>query len=254
MARIRTIKPEFWTDEDISSISEPARLLAIGILNQCDDEGYFKANPMLLKAAVFPLCEPSVSIHVMLSELSEIGYILISEGTDGKQYGKVRTFKSHQRVNRPSPSKIKGLCDFTECSVRTHESITIGKERKGKEQGKEQGKNNLSTDVDFSPAIELWNGFAKANDLKTITGITPSRRKAIKSAHKIYLQNRKALGRDSAPAKSELELVTALVEVAISTHSQFHLGANDRGWKMNFDYLLTRKVVDRVTEFGSLES
>nr|MBF6067360.1 primosomal protein [Klebsiella pneumoniae] len=38
MARIRTIKPEFWTDEDMAEVSEPACLLAIGLLNYADDE------------------------------------------------------------------------------------------------------------------------------------------------------------------------------------------------------------------------
>ncbi|SWD82810.1 primosomal protein I [Klebsiella pneumoniae] len=60
MARIRTIKPEFWTDEDMAEVSEPACLLAIGLLNYADDEGYFNANPKLIKAAVFPIREPSV--------------------------------------------------------------------------------------------------------------------------------------------------------------------------------------------------
>ena len=66
MARIRTIKPEFWTDEDLSEVSEAACLLAIGLLNYADDEGYFNANPKLVKAAVFPIREQSGSIPVLL--------------------------------------------------------------------------------------------------------------------------------------------------------------------------------------------
>ena len=67
MARIRTIKPEFWTDEDMAELSEPACLLAIGLLNYADDEGYFNANPKLIKAAVFPIREPSVPIPVLIT-------------------------------------------------------------------------------------------------------------------------------------------------------------------------------------------
>ena len=142
MARIRTIKPEFWTDEDIASLSEPARLLAIGLLNQADDEGYFKSHPLLLKAAVFPLTEPSVNIHDMIIELTNIGYIACYKGSDGKQYGCVCSFLNHQKINRPSPSKIKDLIDFSEHSVSIHEPITVGKEQgtgKGKEQGTGKG-------------------------------------------------------------------------------------------------------------------
>ncbi|GAB0505006.1 hypothetical protein KU15F69_18860 [Escherichia coli] len=72
MARIRTIKPEFWTDEDMAELSEPACLLAIGLLNYADDEGYFNANPKLIKAAVFPIREPSVPIPVMISAVTAL--------------------------------------------------------------------------------------------------------------------------------------------------------------------------------------
>lgn len=153
MARIRTIKPEFWTDEDIASVSEPARLLAIGILNQADDEGFFKSNPMLLKAAVFPLCEPSMSIQGMINELSNIGYIKLCVGSDGKQYGLVRNFNNHQKVNRPSPSKIKGLCNFNDNSVNPHELLTGGKERKGtgKGTGNREHEESATKRKRFSP-------------------------------------------------------------------------------------------------------
>ena len=38
MARIRTIKPEFWRDEDLSGLPAETALLAIGLLNHADDE------------------------------------------------------------------------------------------------------------------------------------------------------------------------------------------------------------------------
>jgi hypothetical protein len=137
MARIRTIKPEIWQDEDLAAVSETAMLLAIGLLNHADDEGYFKAHPALVRAAVFPLREPSVSIQCALTELSDARFIELFEGSDGKSYGFVRTFADHQRVNRPSPSKIKGLRAFTEDSVSDHGALTAGKEGKGTGKGKE---------------------------------------------------------------------------------------------------------------------
>jgi hypothetical protein len=39
MARIRTIKPEFWTDEKIVECSFEARLMFIGMFNFADDKG-----------------------------------------------------------------------------------------------------------------------------------------------------------------------------------------------------------------------
>ncbi len=44
MPRIRTIKPEFWSDEKLATVSEATLLVAIGLLNLADDEGYFNAT------------------------------------------------------------------------------------------------------------------------------------------------------------------------------------------------------------------
>lgn len=143
MARIRTIKPDFWQDEDLAGVSEPALILAAGLLNHADDEGYFKANPGLIKAAVFPLREPSVSIHEILKELSNIGYLKLYNGIDGKKYGCIASFTKHQRINRPSNSKIKELIDFNDDSVSPHESLTPGKEQ-GREGNREQGREECA--------------------------------------------------------------------------------------------------------------
>ena len=183
MARIRTVKPEFWTDEDLSSISETAQLMAIGLLNLADDEGYFKSNPKLIKAALFPLRDTSMSIHGAISELSSVGYITCFSGLDGKDYARVTNFTSHQKINRPSPSKIKGLIDFSEDSVSNHGVITGGKERKGKEQGKEQGtgKGAMSLDKSNNDVDTVFNYWVLTMGKNSTAKITTKREKNIKA-------------------------------------------------------------------------
>ena len=159
MARIRTVKPEMAQDEDLASVSIEAQLLAIRILNHSDDEGYFKANPALIKANCFPLVD-SVNIPGMLRELSEIGYLrLCASSTDGKQYGQVCKFTEHQRVNKPTPSKIKGLAQFTEAYRNAPVVLPAGKERKGKER---KG-NSVRTATRFD---EWWDAFANKKNRK----------------------------------------------------------------------------------------
>ncbi|MEX9782761.1 DnaT-like ssDNA-binding domain-containing protein [Providencia manganoxydans] len=131
MARIRTIKPTFWTDEDMADISEAACLLAIGLLNYADDEGYFNANPKLIKAAVFPIRETSGSIPVLLQELSNCGYISLFSAQDGKRYGLINNFTKHQVVNKKTPSKIKELNLLTENYGSDTGGLPLGKEGKG---------------------------------------------------------------------------------------------------------------------------
>jgi len=106
MARIRTVKPEFFLHEELSKLPAETALLAIGLLCQSDDEGYFQANPRLLEAALFPLRNLSLRITEMLDQLSAIGYIRLGETVEGKQIGQVVKFNVHQRINKPTPSRI----------------------------------------------------------------------------------------------------------------------------------------------------
>lgn len=138
MARIRTIKPEFWRDDDLSKVGAEAALLAIGLLNHSDDEGYFSANPKLIEADIFPLRELSGSVTALMEELRSIGYILVFLGSDGKRYGQVVNFCKHQVINKKNPSKIKELCTVVDDSGITTVVLPVGKERKGKEQGKRE--------------------------------------------------------------------------------------------------------------------
>jgi len=152
MARIRTIKPDFWTDEDIALLDSDTKLLAIGLLNHSDDEGYFKAHEALVKAAVFPFSDNSLNIHGMLKRLENARYLTLFSGTDGKQYGHIRNFNVHQKVNRPNPSKIKALKPITDNSVSNHGKLTGGKEQgtgKGKEISTTTAHEENSADPDF---------------------------------------------------------------------------------------------------------
>lgn len=132
--RIRTVKPEFWTHEGLSSLPDFTRLLAIALLNLADDEGYFIASPYVIRGAVFPFLDDSSKIHGALVELSSIGYIQLGKSDDGRDVGRVVTFASHQKIDRPTRSKIKPSSTFVERSTNNHRALAVGKERKGKER------------------------------------------------------------------------------------------------------------------------
>jgi hypothetical protein len=109
MARIRTIKPEFWKHEGLCSLPEATHMLAAQLLNYADDEGYFNANPGLIKGECSPIREPSVSIPESLGRLHEAGYIRLGTSADGRRYGRIVEFDKHQRVAHPTASKISVL-------------------------------------------------------------------------------------------------------------------------------------------------
>lgn len=156
MARIRTIKPEFWTHEDLSALPEATHMLAAALLNHADDEGYFNANPGLVKAACCPLREPSVSVQDSLNLLAKSGFIRLGAAADGKRYGLVVTFDEHQRVNRPTPSKIKPLHVVWEDSSQAHTQLSeYSPPERNREQGtgkgKEQGREEPSAPSSAAP-------------------------------------------------------------------------------------------------------
>jgi hypothetical protein len=138
MARIRTVKPEFWRHEGLSALPESTHLLAAALLNYADDDGYFNANPKLVQAECFPLREPSVSIHDSLTALARQGYLRIGTGPDGRRYGHIVNFHQHQHINRKTDSKIKPLEIVWEPSCTTHGALMESSRLEGK--GREQGK------------------------------------------------------------------------------------------------------------------
>ena len=100
--RIRSVKPEFWQSETISSVDAFSRLMAIALLNLSDDHGYFNATPAVVRGEVFPFEESLANISRALSELSRVGYICIGTTSTGKRVGRVVNFKIHQKVDHPS--------------------------------------------------------------------------------------------------------------------------------------------------------
>lgn len=139
--RIRTIKPEFWMHEGLCRCSEFTRLLAIALLNWADDEGYFMANPILIRGQVFPFLDDSKMIPRSLQDLSSVGWIQLGNDNQGREVGRVLNFKKHQRVDKPKPSEIKASSTFQDESKTIPRIVQDaskeewkGKERKGGEE------------------------------------------------------------------------------------------------------------------------
>ncbi|BAL85487.1 putative phage protein [Actinoplanes missouriensis 431] len=106
MARIRTIKPEFFTSLAIASLTLEARLTFIGLWTHVDDEGRCVDDARLIKAAVWPLDDRlSSDVELDLKALSESS--LITRYTVGaRSFLAITNWNEHQRINRPTRSKI----------------------------------------------------------------------------------------------------------------------------------------------------
>lgn len=141
MARIRTIKPGFWKHEDLSALPAETHMLAAALLNYADDDGYFNANPVLVKSECLPLRELSGNVPGMLSELAGIGWIEIGRASDGKRYGKIVKFSEHQVISHKNTSKIKIMEIVWERSINAPGTIQEASHPEGNKEREEEGKN-----------------------------------------------------------------------------------------------------------------
>lgn len=153
LARIRTIKPEFWKHEGLSELPEATHMLAAALLNYADDEGYFNANVKLIQGECFPLRELSVTVPVSLRYLSDIGYLQLGKGENGREYGRIMNFGAHQYISHKKPSKLKELqVDWTDSGKGTGKVRERSRPERNREQGKEQGKETtLSSKKETRP-------------------------------------------------------------------------------------------------------
>src|SRR5690606_30621211 len=112
----------------------------IGLWNLADDEGRFAAHPRILLGALFPFDEDigPEFIEAGLRQLAATGRLLLYE-INGERYGQLTKFAKHQKINRPTKSRIPPppaellACDerhvnahgaFSEPSVTDHGALT----------------------------------------------------------------------------------------------------------------------------------
>lgn len=108
MARIRTIKPEFWESESIGRLSMGARLLFLASLNLADDEGLLRWNEAYLSSQAFVYDELSnEQISEWMRELVSENIVLpYKAGKTNQRLAWIVNFRRHQVINRPQPSKL----------------------------------------------------------------------------------------------------------------------------------------------------
>ena len=144
MARIRTIKPEYFDDEDVArTCCLGARLLFVGLWTQADKAGRLEDRPARLKARLFPY-DADVSPKTVEEWLSQLaaGSFILRYQCDGRAFIQIRTFRKHQHVNvRESESTIpepeeNGGVPAKAGANTSHEPAKAGGDREGKGIGK----------------------------------------------------------------------------------------------------------------------
>ena len=238
MARIRTIKPEFWDDLKVAKISRDARLLYIGMWNFADDLGVIIGDSLWIKSKVFPFDQIQIQqFDKWIQELVKSGFIS-QFSHKGEDFYYLPNLTRHQVINRPNLDKVNvkqsdlsvivdSLINhgtFNDDSYSGKEGKGKGKERKGDVVCDPKNENQKN---DFDLVMELFNKTCVS--LPKINKLSETRKK------KVSLR----LAEMGQYEKWEVTLKTVFEK---SEKSEFLRGENKNGWRATFDWIFENET------------
>jgi hypothetical protein len=233
MPRIRTIKPEFPQSESMGRVSREARLLFILLWTICDDSGRTRAASRMLASLLYPYDDDAPKrIDGWLGEL-EREECVIRYQAEGATYLQVCNWLNHQKIDKPSASKIPAFDESSRiiANPREHSSGDL----RIKDQGSRTKEGTKDQPVGQEPdrvavVFDHWKSAHGHPSAK----LDQRRRKVISTALESY-------GPD--------ELCEAVSGYLNSPH---HMGQNDRSTKYDDIELFLRdaKHIDAGLKFS----
>ncbi|MFE4359913.1 hypothetical protein [Kitasatospora sp. NPDC056800] len=121
MARIRSVKPETWVSETLSEVSIPAMVTFLGMTNHADDHGRHRDNAAIVYGLIWPMRDEinRAEVEGHLQQLAAVGAICRYTGCDGRKYFHYPTWRKHQKIDKPSLSRLSACphCEPERCGV-----------------------------------------------------------------------------------------------------------------------------------------
>lgn len=171
MARIRTIKPEFWDSPGTARASLRARLFFIAMWNYADDWGIGDGHPLRLLSFAFPNDESSDveprNFRLLASEVAECFDVEWYE-VDGRAFYSIPSWEEHQRTEKkakrrnPAPDQADSWL-YVSASENPTLNRGLASDGRGKgEVGKGKKEENTSapmvrvSESDFEVAWSHW--------------------------------------------------------------------------------------------------
>ncbi|WP_136420311.1 hypothetical protein [Herbaspirillum sp. ST 5-3] len=232
MARIRSIKPEFPQSESMGNVSRDARLTFLELWTIADDEGRLRGNSRMLASLLFPYDDDAPAlIDGWLDEL-EREHCIVRYKNGGQSYIEICNWLIHQKIDKPSKSKIPSFSNSREDSRNVVAGKDQGKDQ-GVDQGKDQGGDLLAGQKQPDPAPEIFAYWQKLMD----------------SPKSVFDDKRKKLIRKSLENYSPADLCKA---IRGCSKSPFNMGKNDRKTKYNGLGLILRDA-EHIDHFIELD-
>ena len=181
MARIRTIKPDLWFDEELAELPHQTRLFFIALFNQADRRGRLEDRPGKLKAQILPY--EKADAEAILQQLHP--KFAVRYQVQSRKYLWIRTFEKHQRVDPREPESTIPAYTASEHCDNTVDTVSkrLGKEGKGKEGNGVVASPPSLTPQDF---LQAWNEICASEGLPQVTNLSNGRKTKIKARIKTY--------------------------------------------------------------------
>jgi hypothetical protein len=116
MARTRSIKPSFFSNDILAECEPMARLLFAGLWTLADRDGRLEYRPRRIKGALFPY--DNCDIEGLVKQLADRGFVVVYRA-NGIDVLSIPTFSEHQRCHPderseglPGPGDEAETCDF----------------------------------------------------------------------------------------------------------------------------------------------
>lgn len=117
MARIRSIKPSFFTNDELAPLDPIVRLLFVGLWTLADRDGRLEDRPLRIKAEIMPF--DNVDVSQAISSLESVGMLTRYE-VDGRKFIEINNFRKHQKPHpQEKPSDIPACREITRCDRET---------------------------------------------------------------------------------------------------------------------------------------
>ncbi len=165
--RIRTIKPDFFKNDELANLPAITRLLYIGLWCMADGHGKLADRPKKIRAEVLPY--EKCNVESLLDELCLCGFI-VRYTRDGKSIILIKEFLKHQRISGteamtesdyPDPETFGSSQEAVRKQSGSNEEAVIvlegkGREGKGKEGNVSVQHSKIETDTEMIRGLSTW--------------------------------------------------------------------------------------------------
>ena len=278
MARIRTIKPEFFLHEELydseAATGLPLRLAFAGLWTQADREGRFVWRPRKLKTQILPYDE--IDFSRVLDALATRGFVL-KYSVNGIEYGCIPSFSSHQLVNHRESASLLPSPEEADASTETLSTLTRAPrvndacptradaytgmeghargEGKGREGKGKEGKENVNDADASSSATADPSAFhvimppdrkpsPPYSDIQTLWN-SIAEECGIPQARDLTPSRKQAIRNRWSESSWRANYAEAISRIR---GSPFLRGNNNRGWRADFDWFLKPGSVTKIIE------